>query len=110
MPASDHTAAREFVRDDQTFVALFDQFEYLSALMMYDEVGGAPVRTFVWRGGGSRSAEYRSVSMQLNDEIVQFGQDLPLLRAGAYGGSLGRLKKAKLASNRVSSNCCLDEQ
>jgi hypothetical protein len=88
-------AVRQFVRDDQTFVALFDQFEYLSALMMYDEVGGAPVGTFVWRGGGSRRAENRPVIIQLKHEIDQFGENLPLLKAGAFGGSLARLKRAK---------------
>ena len=37
------------------------------------------------------------MSIQLNEEISRFGEDLPLLRAGAFGGSLDRLRAVKAA-------------
>lgn len=85
------------MRHDHAFVALFAQFENLSALIVYEEVGWAPVGTFVWRGDGSRNPEYRPVSIQPGDEIDRVGEGLALLKAGAFGGLLARVKDAKTA-------------
>lgn len=85
---------RELLPRDEEYELLFDKFEYLMMLTYasaYDRFH-VPLGRLLWKWGSA--SEYGAVK-QINDEIEQYGESWPLLRAGLFGGSLSRFKENK---------------
>ena len=100
-PVSDHLfnklrgALREFLPRDEDYQDVFDRFEYLLGLVHADlnrwEVENGwwgPVGCFAWRG--SRFNQEGRISQKIGAEIEAERASWPLLKAGLFGGSLGR--------------------
>lgn len=89
---------RDYVSGENEFRAAFNRFEYLAALVYADleqqqnpgpdyDVWG-PHGLFVGRGGAAVTADFQK-------ELDREGNEMPLLKAGAFGGSIERLKAVK---------------
>ena len=88
---------RGYVSGESEFRSAFNRFEYLAALSYLDQedlrypshkdVWG-PHGLFVQRGGAAVVAD-------LQKEIDREGSDMPLLKGGAFNGSLDRLRSVK---------------
>ena len=99
---------REFVPFEADYDELFDRFEYLLALIWIDDnpesikfdwvPTEAPLGRFSWGPSGD---ERMSISRIIAGEIAERGRDLPLLRAGFFGGSLQRLQAAQKRVDRL---------
>lgn len=93
-------ALREFLPRDEDYQDAFDRFEYLFGLVHADlnrdefkSGWWGPVGCFAWRGG--RFNQDGRISQRIAAEIEAEGSNLPLLKAGLFGGSLEQLKTAK---------------
>ena len=107
-PMSDHLfeilrePLREIIADDDEFMYYFDYFEYILALAFLDLMGDdwAPIGCFGWRGGRFANGPIDEIM----DELIQAGEDTPLLKAGLFGGSFEKLKEAmKIIGECVNS-------
>ncbi|QEH35246.1 NAD-dependent protein deacetylase sirtuin-4 [Aquisphaera giovannonii] len=103
LPASQHLFDKlrpefyGYVSGEREFREAFNRFEYIAALSYADQedmrnpssldVWG-PHGLFVLQGGGAVAAELQKL-------IDQVGPDMSLLKAGAFGGSIDRLKSIK---------------
>lgn len=97
-PMSDHLfeVLRPWLDDLETdaewFEQAFNRFEYLHGLVMFDltrQAGGqgfAPIGRYSWRG-----QDGNAIDGVVRAEIIDAGPAWPLLRAGLFGGDVGRL-------------------
>lgn len=85
----------ELIADEQEYVTIFHSFEYLLGLVISDLSNGS----HWWPAYFARSAFYMQSHpiKVMDEEIATQGANLPLLRAGMFGGSLDRLAVAKAA-------------
>lgn len=98
-PASDYLFAhlreplRAFLPLDEDYETAFDRLEYLICLINTDIAGAfnAPIGRFIWRNQYANT----NISNRITAEIDADGNDSPFIRAGFFGGSIERLKKAK---------------
>jgi len=88
---------RDYISGEDEFRAAFNRFEYLAALVYADlerqqnpgtDYVWGPHGLFAWRGGAAVTAD-------LQEEVEREGDEMPLLKAGAFGGSIKRLKAVK---------------
>jgi hypothetical protein len=105
-PLSDHLytylrdCLRPFLADDALYDAIFDEFEYLMALVAMDlsiQVLRSPRASFgrfAWKGRNLLGAAKLS---SLEKAVEDAGDQWPPLIAGLFGRDLVRLIKAKLA-------------
>jgi len=104
-PVSDHLHAvlreplLEYLPDDREYDRCFDVLEYVVALVYVDDfllqasqTPGAPVGRFWWR---------RDVVNQLGADIDKDPTNWPILKAGLFGASGERLRKAKAVVHDV---------
>ena len=94
------TLLREFIPDDQRFMALFDRFEYLLGLVHTDvqeqvaQYFWGPSGQFGWRYRGNKD---KGPSAAVAAEVEAEGQNWPPLQVGLFRGDLARLKEVKAA-------------
>jgi hypothetical protein len=98
---------REFIPSDQEYNGVFDRFEYLLALVWTDENPRSALIDWVPVGGplglfASKAPAHgeNSVIEQIDEEVSDQGKNCPLLSAGLFGGSTGRLRSA---SQRIAA-------
>jgi hypothetical protein len=83
---------QELIPDDRDYVSTFHLFEYILGLVISDLSNGSQWWP-TWFSLGRIMSE--SPSDVLDKQIAKLGSDMPLLRAGFFGGSLDRLKEIK---------------
>lgn len=100
-PTSDHLCevlrpwVEELEPDQGSYERVFDRWEYLLGLAMFDLVrqvhhtGYAPVGRLSWRGDYGNGIE-----VALEQEIASAGPDWSLLRAGLFGRDAARLAES----------------
>jgi SIR2-like domain len=105
-PLSDHLYSylrdclRPFLADDAAYDGMFDEFEYLMALVAMDvsiQVSGhkrASYGRFAWKGRNFPGARKLS---KLEKAVEDAGSQWPPLIAGLFGGDIVRLTTAKVA-------------
>lgn len=115
VPFNDHlflrspvgTTLREYLPEEQEFIAAFDRFEYLLGLVYWDlnekrrgpNWAWAPVGCFVWRHGARYELRRMRVVQEIGAEIAAAGTDWPLLKNGLFDRSIERLTEVKEAFN-----------
>lgn len=111
VPLSDHLFAllrpklSNLVPQDAVYEKLFDQFEYMLALVVADfrekNLGRlwAPPGCFAWRQRDFSAGCYKAVA----DDLDRYGSSWPLLTAGLFGGSVERAKAIKTGVDKMLS-------
>jgi len=94
---------KEYLPLDIRYQECFDRFEYLLALVhadLMDKKEGrlwAPIGCFSWRGRGFYRADIPPIMKELESEVATAGDNLPLLKAGLFAGSVERFQEVKTA-------------
>lgn len=103
-PVNDHlyeslrSVFKDYLPSDEEYQLVFDRFEYLLGVVFADtnrkQVGsgwGGPHGRFIWK-------DYHDPkdhpSLWCSHELEAHGSDFPLLKAGAFGGSVDQMKTA----------------
>jgi hypothetical protein len=89
----------DYLPSEHEYLKAFVRFEYLAALVFADYYEKEhPTRGSVWVPLGRYAERYETLFPKVQTEIEQKGTEWPLLKAGAFDGSLDRLLslKAKL--------------
>ncbi len=94
---------KEYLPLDIRYQECFDRFEYLLALVhadLMDKKEGhlwAPIGCFIWRGRRFYRTDIPPIMKELESEVATAGENLPLLKAGLFAGSLERFHQIKTA-------------
>jgi len=83
---------QELIPDNRDYLSAFHRLEYILALVISDLSNGTRWWP-TWLSHRSHIAE--SPSRLIDEEIAKLGSDMPLLKAGFFGGSADRLKEMK---------------
>jgi hypothetical protein len=63
----------------------------------------APIGCFSWRGRGFYRTDIPPIMKELESEVATAGENLPLLKAGLFAGSLERFYQMTRSSSRKRS-------
>lgn len=98
---------RDLLPDDSEYQRVFDQFEYLLALVYADfhEKEGrgfrAPIGCFGWRSTSWMATHEGHPSKVVESEIADQGANWPLVKAGLFDRSVERVKVVKTALDQI---------
>jgi len=91
---------RELIPNDQNYIRLFHEFEYLAALVGADLTekegngSGGFFGCFIWHG------DYRKIYADLRGRATAAGNNWPFLKAGLFSGTLDRFLQMQHLFNR----------
>lgn len=89
-------AFTEYLSSDAEYIKAFSRFEYMAALVFADYYAKEhPTYESVWVPMGRFAEQYKTLFPQVQAEIQRQGDQWPLLKAGAFDGSLDRLLSLK---------------
>jgi SIR2-like domain len=94
----------DYVSSERQYLKAFVHFEYIAALVFghfYDEEHPGPGAP--WVPLGRFCEQYKTLFSELGADIEQHGERWPLLRAGAFNGSLEHLREIKKKVDRWAS-------
>jgi SIR2-like domain len=98
----------EYLPSESEYLRTFDRFEYLAALVFADLYEKEhPTYGSVWVPIGRFAERYKTLFPQVQAEIEQKGDQWPLLKAGAFDGSLDRLLSLKKKLDEWASNVAM---